>query len=451
MARILGGDGGDELYGGNSRYARQTQFALYETIPAALRHALIEPLAARLPLTGGVALLRKARSYVEQASMPMPDRYESYNLLERLGAANVLEADFLAGVDRQGPLRTLRAIYAKSDAKSLINRMLALDFQITLADNDLPKVTRMCELAGIDVAFPMLHDEVIDFSLMLAPDQKLEGMQLRYFFKEALKDFLPPEVIAKEKHGFGLPFGVWLQRDAGLRALAGDTLATLRSRRVIRTDFIDSLLGQHVAAHAGYYGTMVWILMMLELWFQRMRPAERTMLTTPARRLKAGVKRRLKMLRHQYARTFRSFTPADLRDALVQLGIAPGDVVFLHSSFDAFAGFTGKATDVIATLQSVLGAAGTLLMPTLPFTSTAVEYVRSHAAFDVVRTPSRMGLLSELFRRSSGVLRSVHPTHPVAAWGHDAAAMIAGHHLATTPCGTAARSPRCSNATARSC
>jgi aminoglycoside 3-N-acetyltransferase len=166
-----------------------------------------------------------------------------------------------------------------------------------------------------------------------------------------------------------------------------------------------------------------------------MCPAERTVLTTPARRLKAGVKKRLKMLRHQYARTFRSFTPADLRDALVQLGIVPGDVVFLHSSFDAFAGFTGKATDVIGTLQSVLGAAGTLLMPTLPFTSTAVEYVRNHPVFDVVRTPSRMGLLSELFRRSSDVVRSVHPTHPVAAWGRDAAAMIAGHHRATTPCG----------------
>jgi len=147
--------------------------------------------------------------------------------------------------------------------------MLALDFQITLADNDLPKVTRMCELAKIDVAFPMLHDDVIDFSLRLPPGEKLRGNRLRHFFKGALKDFLPPEVIAKQKHGFGLPVGVWLQGREGLRTLAGDTLATLRGRQIVRADFIDRLLDEHLATHAGYYGTMVWILMMLELWFQR--------------------------------------------------------------------------------------------------------------------------------------------------------------------------------------
>jgi asparagine synthase (glutamine-hydrolysing) len=269
MSRMLGGDGGDELYGGNARYAKQRQFAFYERIPPFLRHGLIEPVANRLPLTGQVALLRKARSYVAQASMPMPERYDSYNLLERLGAANVLTADFLAGIDTAAPARRLREIYGASDAQSLINRMLALDFQITLADNDLPKVTRMCELAKIDVAFPMLHDDVIDFSLRLPPGEKLRGNRLRHFFKEALKDFLPPEVIAKQKHGFGLPVGVWLQGREGLRTLAGDTLATLRGRQIVRADFIDRLLDEHLATHAGYYGTMVWILMMLELWFQR--------------------------------------------------------------------------------------------------------------------------------------------------------------------------------------
>ena len=269
ISRMLGGDGGDELYGGNVRYAKQRQFAFYERIPPFLRHGLIEPVANRLPLTGQLALLRKARSYVAQASMPMPERYDSYNLLERLGATNVLTADFLAGIDTATPARRLREVYGASDAQSLVNRMLALDFQITLADNDLPKVTRMCELAKIDVAFPMLHDDVIDFSLRLPPGEKLRGNRLRHFFKEALKDFLPAEVIAKQKHGFGLPVGVWLQGREGLRTLAGDTLATLRGRQIVRADFIDRLLDEHLATHAGYYGTMVWILMMLELWFQR--------------------------------------------------------------------------------------------------------------------------------------------------------------------------------------
>jgi asparagine synthase (glutamine-hydrolysing) len=269
IKRMLGGDGGDELYGGNARYARQQQFALYERVPRFLRQGVAEPVARYLPHTGGLPLLRKVRSYVTQAAMPMPERYESYNLLERLDSAAVLTSDFLASVDTRTPINTLRGVYADTNAKSLINRMLSLDFQITLADNDLLKVTRMCELARVDVAFPMLHDEVIDFSLRLSPNQKLRGTRLRYFFKEALKDFLPPEIIAKQKHGFGLPVGAWLQKPDGLRTLAGDTLATLRRRHIVRGEFLDRLLNEHLADHARYYGTMVWILMMLELWLQR--------------------------------------------------------------------------------------------------------------------------------------------------------------------------------------
>ena len=75
------------------------------------------------------------------------------------------------------------------------------------------------------------------------------------------------------------------------------------------------------------------------------------------------------------------------------------------------------------------------MMPTMTFSGTAVEYAKAKPVFDVARTPSRMGLVTELFRRSPDVVRSVHPTHPVAMWGHDATAVALGHHLARTPCG----------------
>jgi asparagine synthase (glutamine-hydrolysing) len=146
--------------------------------------------------------------------------------------------------------------------------MLALDLRFTLADSDLPKVSTACELAGVEVRYPMLDDAVVAFSARLAPELKLKGSRLRYFFKEALRGFLPDEILAKEKHGFGLPYGPWLRTHAGLRSISFDSLSALRRRGIVRPDFLDRLTGEHVEAHAGYYGTMVWVLMMLEQWFE---------------------------------------------------------------------------------------------------------------------------------------------------------------------------------------
>jgi asparagine synthase (glutamine-hydrolysing) len=269
VTRMFGGDGGDELFGGNERYAKQHVFALYERVPALFRKALLEPAVFNFPGGEGVRLLRKARSYIEQASIAMPARLETYNLLGRYGPQQVFTDDFLAAADIGQPLASLNRTYGRSEARSLINRMLALDLQVTLADNDLPKVMKACELAGVEVAFPFLNDAMVAFSAGLTPQQKLNGTQLRWFFKEALRGFLPDAIITKEKHGFGLPFGVWLQQHKPLQELAADSLNDLKARQVVRGEFIEQLVGQHLSEHAGYHGTMVWVLMMLEQWFRQ--------------------------------------------------------------------------------------------------------------------------------------------------------------------------------------
>ena len=155
--------------------------------------------------------------------------------------------------------------------------------------------------------------------------------------------------------------------------------------------------------------------------------------------LPKGVKSRLRRYyygtRSGYYRYGRAFSPDDLLSTLRELGISPGDAVLVHSSFSEFLGFSGKAPDVIRMLKEAVGPYGTLMMPTLSFSGTAVAYAREAKVFDPRRSPSQVGLLTEVFRRSEGVTRSLHPTHSVAVWGPESLYFVRDHCLAATPCG----------------
>ena len=115
-------------------------------------------------------------------------------------------------------------------------------------------------------------------------------------------------------------------------------------------------------------------------------------------------------------------------------GFKPGATVMVHSSFShvrrRVPGLSPKG--LIALLQEQLGPEGTLLMPTFPFQGSQGEYAEKNPRFDVQRTPSKVGVLTEVFRQMEGVVRSKHPTHPVAAWGRNASEIVSTHHLGPT-------------------
>ena len=265
VTKILAGDGGDELFGGNTRYAKQRVFGWYQNVPNMLQKSLLEPLLGT-GLAAQFALTRKGNSYVEQARVPMPDRLQMYNLIMHLGPTDVLTPAFMAQIDTAAPLHQQREVWHMPKNCSHLNKELAFDWRFTLAESDLPKVLGATGCAGVEVGFPMLDERLLAFSLKLPTNYKLKGLKLRWFFKEALRGFLPDEILTKKKQGFGLPFGVWANAHPGLKALATESLHNLARRGVVRADFIETLITKRLPEHPGYFGEMVWILMMLEQW-----------------------------------------------------------------------------------------------------------------------------------------------------------------------------------------
>lgn len=265
--RLLAGDGGDEIFAGNERYAKQMLFEMYHRLPNFVSSGL-ELALSNLP--EGLAKLTlpfKAKRYIDQANAAMPDRLQDYNFLHRHAAADIFKADFLAQIDTNSPLQKMREDYWRPQSASTLNRMLYLDWKNTLHDNDLVKVNRMCEMAGIEVCYPLLDRRIIDLSCRIPSTDKLRGQKLRWFYKQAMADFLPERIINKPKHGFGLPFGVWLTEHQPLKELAYGAINDLKRRDFFKAEFLDHAIEMHKSVHAAYYGDLVWTLMMLECWF----------------------------------------------------------------------------------------------------------------------------------------------------------------------------------------
>ena len=235
---LLGGLGGDELFGGYARYLAA------------------QPGAAGLAAAGDyTALARQA----DDAGGDPERRY--FSTIDRSGALrDVLDpriADEPAAYERF--LGTFRA----PGTPSFLERMLAFDAAVLLPAL-LHVEDRVAMAHGVESRPPLLDSHVADLAAALPPDWKVDGGLLKAGLRRAFADRLPPLTAGRrDKMGFPVPLEAWLQRPGAVRDFAMDVLTSQRARE---RGFIDNQAAAASLATGARFGRRAWALLSLELW-----------------------------------------------------------------------------------------------------------------------------------------------------------------------------------------
>lgn len=141
-------------------------------------------------------------------------------------------------------------------------------------------------------------------------------------------------------------------------------------------------------------------------------------------------------LKAEIVRLFLSYDSATLARVLHKLGLEAGDCLMVHASWLPNNGFRGKPLDFINALKDTIGPHGLLAMVSLTYQNeSSKRFLERGEPMNVRRSPSQMGLLTEVFRRGRDTLRSLSPTHPILAAGERAEAFLQGHEHCLVPFG----------------
>ncbi len=266
---VVGGDGGDELWGGYPTYRAHRLAAVYAALPGWFRRGIVERAVNKLPINDRYQSLEwKLRRFVgrwDDARVVRHLRWMSSVDLPELGAA--------VPAARGLQPATLGARLPPGD--DWLNQILALDFTTYMSGSVLTKVDRAAMAHGLEVRPPLLDDTLVDFAFSLPSRTKLPGRQSKYLLKCAARGQIPDAVIDRPKKGFGIPLAAWLRGP-----LCGRLDAVIAESPLWELGLVDR------AVFAGWQrehrerrrdrSRPLWALYVLDRWLRRTSPGVRS-------------------------------------------------------------------------------------------------------------------------------------------------------------------------------
>jgi asparagine synthase (glutamine-hydrolysing) len=263
---VLGGQGGDEIFGGYTRFAiayleQAIKGAIYESKEEGDHFVSLVSILPNLPaLRNYVPTLRRfwSRGIFE----PMDRRY--FQLIDRNeGDLSIFTSDFRKYFTRDRTFARLQNVFNNPNTRSYYNKMVHYDMVASLPAL-LQVEDRVSMANSIESRVPILDRRIVELVISMPPAMKFQGAEQKYFFKKAVKDILPKKIYErKDKMGFPVPLHHWAKGKA--KTFFRDVLLSksCRERGLFSMPEVEKLIEDENA-----YGRRLWGLLCLELWFQ---------------------------------------------------------------------------------------------------------------------------------------------------------------------------------------
>lgn len=249
----LGGDGGDELFGGYDRYRLSQWMTRYQSLPRTLRHVTDQILSRH---TRGKKLVIP----------PGDDRYLAFMAQKETDISRVL---VLAKNTPDVHRSFYQTHFFADEIADPEKQLMWADIQSWLPDESLVRSDKMSMASALEQRVPILDHRLVELALHIPTAWKISRGEGKVIFKEAMRDYLPEHVLHQPKRGWFSPTSIWLRTD--LRDLAYEVLSpSYAPGTEILFDFknIRTLLDDHMSGRA-YHMNLLWALITFQMWYRR--------------------------------------------------------------------------------------------------------------------------------------------------------------------------------------
>jgi asparagine synthase (glutamine-hydrolysing) len=269
---VLGGDGGDELFGGYDRYAADRWLNTYRAVPEVVRNAVARQVLRRLPDQFTFKSITHKLRWVDlMARKTGGERYSEslqFFWFNEAHRSELYAPGFRSQLLDGRPDACLLNLYAAPNAEESIDRMMYVDCMSRLPGQSLTILDRATMAYSLESRSPFLDPRFAEFMARVPTSLKIRGRRLRYMERRLGERYLPAEVLARRKQGFASPLMYILEGE--VRALAPRLLlhSELVRAGYLRAERMQQLVDEHLSRRYDH-GNRIWLLLSAEVWYRR--------------------------------------------------------------------------------------------------------------------------------------------------------------------------------------